>query len=143
MSFNVYKPGDYTGSRMNFQRWQETMGADRNSTYHKGAPAGPDVFVRPNKYEEGRGHIVVYNWTELAEVPVDLSSVGLEEGQAFEIRDAENYFGTPVYRGQYTREGILLPVTAMELPEMYGELSPFYTHTPLEMGVYVIMPINE
>jgi hypothetical protein len=136
-------PWESQGIKMTFSGWQDRTGADLNSTYRNGPPGEPHVFVRPNKYEQGRGHIIIYNWTGLPEVPVDISPLGLKEGQVFEVRDAENYFGPPVYQGQYTDETVMLPLTSTALSEMYGEMNPPYTHTPLEMGVFIVIPLAD
>ncbi len=47
------------------------------NTYHAFGtrPTGTRIFVRPNQFEEGRGHVVVYNWDLNGQVLVDLSSV--------------------------------------------------------------------
>ena len=62
------------------------------------APATTKVFVRPNKYEPGRSHVVVYNWGRQSEVAVDLSGV-LRAGNRYEVRNVQALFGAPVVSG--------------------------------------------
>src|SRR5262249_51158074 len=81
-----------------------------NTYYGTTRPAGVRVFVRPNLYEPGRAHVAIYNWDLLAQVPVDLSSVGLNVGDAFEVRDAQNFYGTPVVTGTYNGALVNFPM---------------------------------
>jgi hypothetical protein len=37
----------------------------------------------------------------------------------------------------------MLPLTSTALSEMYGEMNPPYTHTPLEMGVFIVIPLAD
>ena len=47
------------------------------------------MTVRPNRYQPGRAHVIVYNWDLQPQVSVDLSMAGLGSGQRFEIRDVQ------------------------------------------------------
>jgi hypothetical protein len=94
------------GQRLNFVEWRRST-ADEASTYKAVRPARPQVFVVPNRYESGRAHVVVYNWTHAKQVSVDVSSV-LTSGMPYELRNVQNYFGQPVLRGTYT--GLLLDI---------------------------------
>jgi len=51
---------------------------------------------------------VVYNWGEAPSQPVDLSSV-LSVGDAFEIRNAQDYFGPPVVTGTFQGSPVSIP----------------------------------
>jgi len=62
-----------------------------DNTYYSSTPGGTYVVVRPNPYEIGRGHIVVYNWDLNDSVEVDISSLGLAVGDRYEVRNAQNY----------------------------------------------------
>ena len=59
----------------NFPDWLEQFGFDWDSSHVVGSFTGPQVFVRSNRFETGRAHLIVYNWTHLSSVPVDVSSV--------------------------------------------------------------------
>ena len=84
-----------------------TQGFDVNSSYQVGKPS-PEVFVRPNAYEIGRAHIVVYNWNNSSAVSIDLRATGLALGDNYEIRDVQNFFGPPVFSGKYDGTAIQL-----------------------------------
>ncbi|MGA7991389.1 MAG: PKD domain-containing protein, partial [Thermoanaerobaculia bacterium] len=83
-----------------------------NTYYRKTRPTGTAVYVRPNKYEAGRGHIAVLNWGLTSTVNVDVSSI-LAVGASYEVRNAQNYFGPPVLSGVYGGGTITLPMTGL------------------------------
>ena len=105
-----FQAGESTTSFYDFAGWKGYSGRDQNSTASSGGPTGVRTVVRPNKYEPKRGHVAIYNWDQLDRVAVDLSSV-LQPGDRFEVRNAQNYFGTPVLSGTYGGGTLLLPTT--------------------------------
>jgi hypothetical protein len=72
-------------------------------------PTENRVFVRPNRHEVGRAHIAVYNWTFVDAQEVDLTAV-LAVGDAFEIRDAQNWDAGPVVSGTFDGAPVTLPL---------------------------------
>ncbi len=62
-----------------------------------------------NPYESGRANVAVYNWGRADSVDVDLSSV-LAYGAAYEVRDAQNFYGDPVASGVYRGGTVSLPM---------------------------------
>lgn len=77
-------------------------------------PPAPAVFVKPNRYEPGRGYVVIYNWQQLPSVKVDLSTV-LTEGQTYELRRVQDVFGAPVARGTFAGDSVALPASAFDV----------------------------
>ncbi|HET7564415.1 MAG TPA: hypothetical protein VFJ96_05440, partial [Gemmatimonadaceae bacterium] len=73
--------------------WQSLSGLDAHSDFQQAKASGTKVVVLPNKYEQGRANIAVYNWDHAGAVAVDLSSV-LKPGQRYEIRNVQTYFAT-------------------------------------------------
>jgi hypothetical protein len=75
------------------------------NTYYGGGfglPRGVAAFLRPNQYEPGRAHLIIYNWDHLPEVLIDVTSLDIRPGDRYEIRSAQDYFGrtvSNVYRG--------------------------------------------
>src|SRR5262249_48648444 len=65
----------YNGAGSTFDGWQTKSQADSNSTFKAGDPKGIWTVVRPNRYEQGRANILVYNWDMAGTVAVDLSGV--------------------------------------------------------------------
>ena len=77
------------------------------------------VFVRPNQYETGRGNIVIYNWQQLAAVPVDVSSI-LRGNDQYEVRNVQDFFGAPVLKGTYQGGTLAIPMNAVTPPVPLG-----------------------
>ena len=126
---------------VSFSQWRQTTGFDAHSHLMSDRPSGVDVFVRPNRYEPGRGHIVIYNWDLRDRVAVDLSSV-VARGARFEIRDAQNYFGEAVLRGVYTGELISLPTRLSKVTAPVGSVERVPNHTAPQFLVFVIEPVR-
>ncbi len=110
-----------------------------SNEYHAARPtSGSNVFVRPNPHEPGRAHVTIYNWGKQSSVSVNLSASGLAAGTPFEIRDVQNYFGAPVTTGTYAGNAVVIPMTGMATTAPVRFPSP--AHTPLEFGVFVVIP---
>ena len=105
-------------------------------------PTGTRIFVRPNQFEEGRGHVVVYNWDLNGQVLADLSSV-LRYGQTFEIRDAQNYWGAPLVRSIYQSVPVPIPMALSAVSQPIGTVPVPPVHTPSEFGVFVVQTVPE
>jgi len=113
--FNRYHGGDSAPfvdgkSAKPYEGWRSFSGADAHSTYSTAPPTGTQVFVRPNRHEPRRGHLAIYNWDDRDNVQVDVSNV-LRSGDAFEVRNAQDFFAPPVLTGIYTVLPITLPMT--------------------------------
>ncbi len=111
-------------------------------------PKGMQVFVRPNKYEPGRANICVFNWDNLEEASADVSKV-LAPGDAYEIRDAQNFFGPAVAAGVYAGKPITLRLNLTAVAPVIGgptigpaaDKLPLKTapHTPKEFNAFVLV----
>ena len=79
------------------------------------------MTILPNAYEPGRATIVVYNWDGSATQAVDLTGV-VSPGAAYEIRNAQNFYGPPVVSGTYAGGTVTLPMTGLTpaTPVGYG-----------------------
>lgn len=102
-------------------------------------PTGVKVIVRPNYYELGRANIVVLDWDKNPMVSVDISGIGLPKGTKFEVRDVQNFFGTPVLTGTYDGSPITLPMNLSDVSQLIG-FSPTPAHTSSEFNAFVLMP---
>jgi hypothetical protein len=123
-----------------FPEWQSATGYDQNSTYRTGTLSGTSVFVRPNRYEPGRAHIVVYNWDSLSHVTVDVSSV-LAPGAAYELRNAQDFFAPPVLSGVFdpAHPELELPMTGLSVAAPTGPLLTPAPTGPM-FNCFVLMP---
>jgi hypothetical protein len=108
--------------------------------YLEHAPAGVEVFVRPNAYEPGRANIIVYNWEQRPTIAVDLTGAGLAMGAAYEIRDAQNFFGPPVAYGSYTGGTATLRMTDLKVSPPIGQDLAVPAHTGPTFAVFVVVP---
>jgi hypothetical protein len=132
-----------------FTQWQQKTGYDKNSTVTAtagGRPQANIVVVRPNEYEPGRANVAVYNWEGKTTVDLDLSGV-LKNGQLFEIRNVQDFYGSPVAKGTYKGEKVTVPLlrgskrTELKLP---GDLTGRVWHTfgdyP-DFDAFVLLPV--
>ena len=92
---------------------------------------------RPNRYEAGRAHVVVFNWTNAGAVSVDLSKV-LRSGDAYEILNVQDLFGSPVVSGTYTGGSVSLPVRAVAAPTPVGGFVTRPGGTGTQFNTYLV-----
>lgn len=121
-----------------WEKWRQLTGLDAGSRFNAGRPTGAWTFVRPNKYEPGRAHIVVYNWSMADNVRVDLSSV-LQQGVAYEIRDAQNYFAEPVVKGVWRGGAVAVPLRGLQPAAPVGSVPAPPRHTAPEFAAFVLL----
>lgn len=130
----------FQGQPLDFAGWRAATGFDAGSSWNfveAGRPAGGRVFVRPNLYEPGRAHIVVYNWEKSESVDVDVSTV-LQRGAKYEVRSAQNFFGAPVLAGTYDGKPLRLPMSAQRIAKPVGaNFNP--PQTAPEFNVFVLL----
>ncbi|MCI0394000.1 MAG: hypothetical protein L0332_03415 [Chloroflexi bacterium] len=109
-----YWVDDKTLSLRSLEEWQVQSGQDRGAAgFDLNSTVGPDpaenaVFLIPNEYEAGRGHLAIYNWSGSATTPVDLSGL-LAPGSDFVIKDPRDFYGDPVVGGIFTGEPVDVP----------------------------------
>ena len=127
-----------------FSDWQQMTGFDLDSTFVVGDLHGTKAFVRPNLYQAGRANIIVYNWDNLSNVVVDVSSV-LPMNSGFEVRNAEDFEAAPVLSGVFTGQRLLLPMTnlTVAVPNVptNGPLAAAPPTGPT-FNVFVLLPLT-
>ncbi|OPX21763.1 MAG: hypothetical protein B1H04_06085 [Planctomycetales bacterium 4484_123] len=101
------------GGALGFDAWRAETGFDRAGKSAAGRPGRIDAFIRPNRYQLGRAHIVVYNWTRAEAVEVDLRDF-LKVGARYEVLAAVDYFGRPVVAGTYDGRPVRLPLRPVQ-----------------------------
>ena len=105
--------------------------------------SGQRVFVRPNRYEAGRANITVFNWSNQDTAVVDVSSVGLVNGEGFEVKDVQDWSGPAVMSGFYGGSPITIPLGGVGVSQPFGTIAvPSIVHTPKEFSVFVIRKTN-
>jgi len=142
--YQVYEP------ELTFTAWTNTYGFDANSTYTTNMPSSNVSFLRTNKYEVGRAHLVVFNWQSNSTVNVDLSGIGLAHGQRFEVRDAQDFLGTPVLTANYNASSPSIDISLLNtnISEVTGQIENQFTfnpnvHTAPLFNAFVILPLSQ
>lgn len=110
-----------------------------NTYYGGGAgpPRGLAVFLRPNQYEPGRAHLIVYNWARLSEVLIDVTSLAIAPGERYQIRSAQNYFGRAL-SGSYRGGPVPVTMEGWEAARPIGYERAELPPTLPEFGVFVL-----
>lgn len=114
---------EHEATDYDFSGWKVQSGLGGADEAVAALPAGTQVFVRPNRYEAGRAHVVVYNWPFAASVAVDLSAV-LQSGDAYEIRNVQDVFGNPVVTGTFDGAPVVIPMNGVAPPAPMGRTVP-------------------
>jgi hypothetical protein len=127
----------YQGIEYDVASWERAAGLTHTGTATASLPTTAQVFVRPNRYEPGRGLIVIYNWGRAPAVSIDLSRV-VAVGARYEIRPVENLFGTPVVSGTYGGGGVPVPLGAVAPPLPIGRRGPVPPPAGPAFGVFLV-----
>jgi hypothetical protein len=107
-----------------------------SGTFLSWKPVSGKVFVvTPVPVETGRAHIAVFNWDQSATVDLDLSTT-LRPGDPYVIRNAWNYFGTPLAKGTYTGAPVTVNASGLTIAAPVGLSAP--AETGPEFNVYVV-----
>lgn len=148
--YNTYRGGQsspmYYNSAGNstFAAYKAASGLDANSSYSTAIPTTTFSVIRTNKYQIGRANIAVFNWHGDTSISVDISSAGLVNGQAYKVRDAQNYFGTAAATGTYSSGSptVTLPLNLTAASTIIGSPNPFAIdpdlHTPTIFNAFLL-----
>ena len=98
--------------------------------------SGSESFVRPNRYEVGRAHVIIYNWGLSNTVAVDVSPSGLQPGDSYELINAQNP-EFDVRRGVYSGAPLAVSMTNRTVAAPNGWTSP--TSTFPAFGVFLLV----
>jgi hypothetical protein len=90
-------------------RWG-SLNSQRNVVIDGPTPAQARVLVQSNEYEAARANVIIYNWDQEGAISVDLSEV-LRPGEHFEVRDVEDFYGSPLVSGTYSGGSVSIPLT--------------------------------
>jgi len=126
------------GRRLSFNEWQRASGFDANSRYEPNAPQATQIFIRPNAYEPGRANVAVFNWDKKESVELDLYKI-LKPGDAYSIRDAQNYYGEAVAFGVYDGGPVVIPMNLERVARPIGNVPTIPTHTAPLFGAFVVV----
>lgn len=81
-------------------------------------PQGVKTLLLPNRYDENRAHLVIYNWEKVEMVEVSVAPF-LRDGDLYRLMDPQDFFGRPAAQGKCSGATIRVP--------MKGEFAVFVT----------------
>jgi len=122
-----------------FAGWRAATGFDSHSRYFQNATPPNKVFVNANAYEPKRANIIVYNWSNASDVLADVSHV-LSAGDAYEVRNAQDYCAPPVLSGTYRGSSLSLPMTNLTVafPNGWTDTNAV-PRTGIQFNVFVLI----
>jgi hypothetical protein len=140
---NDGKPFDIDGEGFyTLPEWQSRTHYDATSKLRAELPQQNAVFVRANEFDASRATVTIYNWQNQATVAVDLSSLNLRHGQAYRLRNAQNYlkeWRTFVYDGA----PIAVPMEGWTVATPYGASTPLAASTFPQFGTFILEPAGQ
>lgn len=128
------------GTAQRFADWRTATGLGATDQVVAQAPTETRVFVRPNLYEPGRGHVVIYNWGRLGAVSVDLGSV-LRAGDRYEIRNVQDLWGTAVVKGTYGGGSVSIPMSGVAPPTPIGSVPNAAPRTGPDFDTFLVVRV--
>jgi hypothetical protein len=121
-----------------FDGWQQATGFDSHSRYFQDIRPPDKIVVIPNAYEKKRAHVIVYNWSKASSVLADVSAV-LNDGDTYEVRNAQDYFAAPVLAGTYRGKPLMVPMTNLSVAFPLGWTdADAVPKTGRQFGVFVL-----
>jgi len=123
-----------------FTTWASITQSGNTTISLSAKPSGTRVFVRPNRYEAGRANVIVYNWSNAGSVSADMSGV-MRAGDTYEIRNAQNFYGSPVATGTYGGGSVSIPMSGITAVRPLGRTSNALS-TGTQFGVFVVLKTN-
>ena len=128
----------FGSSLMDYTGWKAATGLAANDQATALNPTQPQVFVRPNAYEAGRAHIIVYNWSRQGSVSVDLSQV-LSPGDVYELRNVQDLWGAPLLSGTYGGGAVNVPMGGVTPPAPIGGSPNAAIRTGPDFDVFLVI----
>jgi hypothetical protein len=105
-------------------------------------PSATKIVVRPNPYESGRAHIIVYNWGRQGADSADLSAV-LQRGDRYEIRNVQDLFGAPVATGTFDGSAVRVPLDGVVPPIPVGMKASPAPRTGPQFDVFLVTRVTK
>ena len=130
-------PFSLNDSSKSWSQWLSNTGYDGSSQFTSSYPSGTQVFVRPNAYDAKRGNIIVFNWNHSNNVSVNISSLGLRNGDKYTLHNVQNYYAETI-SGTYNGNPISIPMTGWSVAVPIGWNQPLRDSTFPNFGVFVL-----
>jgi hypothetical protein len=97
---------------------------------------GVKVLVRKDAYDDSRAVVTVFNWDREKTVAFDPASV-LSKGSAYELRNAQDFYGPPVLSGTWDGRPLALPMNGLKTAQPVGWPAP--PPTGPEFNVFILL----
>lgn len=122
-------------NQRSFADWKTTTEQDAASLYSAAAPADTFMLAK-NIFKNETYHVAVVNNSRspIFNLPFEVPELA---GSTYHIRDAQNYFGTPI-QAVYNGQAIPLPLTLTEVASPMGTVASLPKHTTANLGTFVI-----
>lgn len=114
------------GGKLNFTNWQAQSKFDLHSTVGAGIPTNIQTLTCfKSDYNDNLWHIVVVNTdVNTTNITLSLSGLGFRNGDAYVLRDAQDYFN-PVVTSVYSGALLNLPLTLTNVAPISGTLTHY------------------
>ena len=80
-----------------------------NTVIRDQMPEQPRIVLLPNKYDEKRANLAVFNWDKRATVKVPAGEF-LKDGDRFRLVDPLDFYGKPVFEGRCDDGSLVVPI---------------------------------
>jgi hypothetical protein len=108
----------------------------------RAAPSATQVVTRPNLYEKGRAHLIVFNWGADKTAQADVSGV-LAPGDRYDVRNVQDLFGPPVASGTVAGTTIIIPLGGVAPPPPVGRKASRAPRTGPAFDVFLVTRTGE
>jgi hypothetical protein len=97
------------GGGLHLKNWQNTV--SENNLIVPGAPipTTPRIVWLPDKYDDKRAHLVIYNWHKAPQITVPATPF-LKAGETARLLHPENFYGKPLWQGKVENNSFTLPM---------------------------------
>ncbi len=80
-----------------------------NQVFRDQMPEGFKAILLPNRYDNSRAHLAVFNWNKSKTVTLKTAPM-LKSGDAFRLLKPGGYFGQPIWEGRCQDDAIQIPM---------------------------------
>jgi len=103
--------------------------------------SGLEYIVFPNKYEQGRAHIAIYNWERAPTVQINIANSGLQAGDIYELVNVMDYYDDIITDTVNTTGMISVPMDGHTFAPVIGSTKLPVSQFPL-FGAFVIRKVG-
>jgi hypothetical protein len=94
---------------LNVKNWQDMMQENNLVVPTTPLPTAPRTLWLPNKYDDKRAHLVIFNWHKATEVEVPIAPF-LKIGDRTRFLNPQDFYGKPLWEMRCDRETLRVPM---------------------------------